>query len=469
MPRTPRGLAPLRHPSFRLLVAGQLTSNVGDAFYAVALPWYVLADHGGALLLGAVLAAYGIPRTVTLAIGGHAADRFGPWTVMMGADTLRAAAVAGLAVAALSGPAHAYLLVPIAAVVGAGEGMFVPGSLSIVPSLLPDEDLQAGNSLAEGGTQLATLVGPVVGGVVVAFAGAGPAFALDAASFLASAITLVSIRARQSRRAASQPVTGEIPHAPGTEQDSGELAVGALGAIDAEGSRTQSTGDTVTPPEEPRATTLRRLVAGDRALQVILVMVVAANLGSGGMGEVALPALAHGPLHAGASGYGALIAAFAGGALLGVVVAAQARRSRRPALVASGAFLVVAACGAAVPYLGGALGAGAALGAFGLLNSFGNIVILTSLQRSAPPALMGRLMGLIMFAAMGIFPLSVLLAGAFVSRLGPAPWFPLDGALLAFAVLGGLTQGSWRRFGAPDPQAAAPEDDPREAAAGTPG
>jgi hypothetical protein len=46
-----RGLTPLRDRGFRLLIAGQLASNIGDAFYAVALPWYVLATHGGALQL----------------------------------------------------------------------------------------------------------------------------------------------------------------------------------------------------------------------------------------------------------------------------------------------------------------------------------------------------------------------------------------------------------------------------------
>src|ERR1700722_5992598 len=61
MPRlaAPRALAPLRHQGFRLLTIGQVTSNVGDACYAVALPWYVLAAHGGVLLLGTALAAYG--------------------------------------------------------------------------------------------------------------------------------------------------------------------------------------------------------------------------------------------------------------------------------------------------------------------------------------------------------------------------------------------------------------------------
>jgi MFS family permease len=74
-PRMPRALSPLRHGPFRLLVAGQVTSNVRDACYAVALPWYVLASHGGTVLLAAVLAAYGIPRTAAIPLGGYLSDR----------------------------------------------------------------------------------------------------------------------------------------------------------------------------------------------------------------------------------------------------------------------------------------------------------------------------------------------------------------------------------------------------------
>ncbi|MGH9106395.1 MAG: MFS transporter, partial [Acidimicrobiales bacterium] len=192
---TTRGLAPLRHRGFRLLVGGQLASNVGDAFYAVALPWYVLAGHGGALLLGTVLAAYGVPRTVLVAVGGHASDRWRPWTVMMASDTVRAVAVGVLALAAFAGPAKAIILVPVAVVLGAGEGMFLPGSMSIIPSLLPDADLQAGNGLSSGGSQLAFLVGPAVGGAFVALVGPSLAFVADAASFALSAATLAGIRA----------------------------------------------------------------------------------------------------------------------------------------------------------------------------------------------------------------------------------------------------------------------------------
>jgi MFS family permease len=97
-------------------------------------------------------------------------------------------------VAAALGPARIAILVPIAALLGAGEGLFLPGSFAIVPVLVPDQDLQAGNAVVSGGTQLATLAGPALGGALVAFLGPAPAFAIDAASFVISALSLLGIR-----------------------------------------------------------------------------------------------------------------------------------------------------------------------------------------------------------------------------------------------------------------------------------
>ena len=76
----------------------------------------------------------------------------------------------------------------------------MPGSFAIVPALLPGEDLQAGNALSSGGTQLATLIGPAIGGAMVALVGPAPAFAADAASFAVSALTLAGLRASALRR-----------------------------------------------------------------------------------------------------------------------------------------------------------------------------------------------------------------------------------------------------------------------------
>jgi len=418
--RLPRALTPLRHRDFRLLFAGQLTSNVGDACYAVALPWYVLATHGGAVLLGTVLAAYGIPRTALIAFGGYASDRWRPQTVMLLTDITRALAIGALALTAALGPARAAVLVPLAIVIGAGEGLFLPGSFSILPSLLTGDDLGPGNALASSGTQLATLIGPALGGALVALAGPSFAFALDAATFAVSALTLYAMRA---------PVTATTEHA------------GADAAAD----------DTAPAP------TLRTLFRTERILAIILLVNIAANLGSGGLDGVALPALAHGPLNAGATGYGIILAAFGGGALLGTILVGQVGRLKRPVVVGSLAYLVEALCIGVAPYLGSVAGVSAAMVGLGVANGFANVLTITAFQRWAPPGTLGRLTGLLMLTSFGIFPLSVAIAAIFVRDLGPAPFFLFAAATLAAAILAGLTQRAWRDFGAPEPPAPQPE------------
>ena len=422
MPRlaAPRALAPLRQRGFRLLTIGQVTSNVGDACYAVALPWYVLAAHGGVLLLGTVLAAYGIPRTALIAVGGYASDRWRPQTVMMATDAVRALALAALAVAAATGPARAVVLVPIAVVIGAGEGLFLPGSFSIIPSLLSGDDLQAGNALASAGTQLATLAGPAVGGALVILAGPSLAFGLDALSFVVSAVTLAAL-------------PGPAVRGAGRAADPAPAA------------------ETATGP----APTLLGLLRSERVLQIILLVNVAANLGMGGESEVALPALAHGPLHAGASGYGAVLAAFGGGALLGTIAAGQLGRLRRPVIVGSLAFLAEAACIAVVPYLGATAAVAAAMAGLGIMNGFGNVLTITAFQRWAPPGALGRLAGLLTLTSFGVFPISVALAALVVRHWGPAPFFLLAAVTLTVAIAAGLSQRAWRDFGATQP--ASPE------------
>ena len=420
-----RGLRPLRHRGFRRLVGGQLASNVGDACYAVALPWYVLAHHRGALLLATVLAAYGIPRAVLLLAGGAASDRWRPWTVMLVADTARALAVGALAAAAAwTGPARAAVLVPIAVALGAGEGLFLPGSFAVVPRLLPDAELQAGTALTSGGTQLATLVGPALGGAIVALAGPAVAFVVDGGSFVVSAVSLAGVRLAQRTTVASTPPPPEAPPA-------------AAG------------------PAPTGAATLRRLLRREAVLWVILVVTVVANLGSGGVGEVALPAFAHGLLHAGAGGYAALVAAFGGGALLGTLLAGQIRRPRRPGTLGGLVFLVTAVLMAAVPFAGGLVSACVVVAAFGAANGFGNVLMMTAMQAWAPAEVLGRLMGVLMLAGFGVFPLSVLLAGAVTHALGPAAFFPIAAVPLGVAMLGALALRRWREW---EPGTASPAE-----------
>ena len=381
-----------RSARFRLLAAGQLASGLGDALYAVALPWYVLRSQRGAVLLGIVLAAYGTARAAALLGGGWAADRWRPWPVMLAADSVRAVVVALLAVVAATGRPVAWNLVPIGVVAGAGEGLFLPGSSAVVPSLLPDEALEAGNAVLSGSGQLTGLLGPAIGGVVVAVIGPAAAFGVDAATFVVSALALAGVLAA-SRVARSAPMAAPAPAAPA-------------------------------PAEGGEAPGLWRLFRGQRLLQLFFLIPLMANLGAGAAFDIALPALARGPFSIGSSGYGALVACLAAGGLAGVVVSGRLGPGRRPGIRVAGIFLGAGAFLAAVPYLGGAIAAGACLVVSGGLVAIGNVLLLTMLQRWARAGSLGRVMSLIMLGSIGAFPLSVAAGGVAVQDLGPGPVFP---------------------------------------------
>jgi hypothetical protein len=180
-----------------------------------------------------------------------------------------------------------------------------------------------------------------------------------------------------------------------------------------------------------------------------LVVVIAANLAGGGEGEVALPSLAH--ARYGAAGYGALLACFAIGGVIGTLSASRTGGLRRPAVFASIVFLVSSVAIALTPYLGGEAGAAAMLFVTGATNGLGNVTILTVLQKWAPPAMLGRVMSALMLCAFGSFPLSVAVSGVLVRHIGPSLFFPVAGGVVAVAILGGLTQREFREFGAGGP------------------
>lgn len=402
---------PLAVRDFRLLSVGQYTSTVGDYCYAVALPWFVLSAHGGTVLLGTVLACYGVPRTVLIPIGGILADKFGPRSVMLLADTVRCVLVGCLALLAARQIVSLVLLCPIAALLGAGEGAFIPASYSIVPSLLRTEQLTAGNALATAMVQAGSLTGPVLGGLLVTTAGPASAFGVDAASFAVSALVLALVTARRTAVASSSTAAG----------------AGYAGAA--------AGGQSVWS-----------LLRSSRLLQVILGVCVAANLASGGTFDVALPALAQ--ARYGASGYGVLVACLSGGSLLGTLAAARAGALRRPTIVAFSVFLVAAIVICLVPLPGLASAGAIVVGGYGMCIGFGNIVSMTLLQQWVPRQLLGRVMSLVMLAGIGSFPASVAVAGVLVRHLGPAPFFPVAGIVLAVTILAGLTQSEIRDFGA---------------------
>lgn len=417
--RPRRGLraGPLRLRDFRLLIFGQMVSTVGDMFYAVALPWFVLANGGTPRDLGIVLAAYGIPRAASVLLGGSLSDRVQPRRMMLLADIARALLVGGLAVITLFDIHTLWVLCVIAAPLGAFEGIFLPASMAMLPSILSDDDLQAGNAINMATAQFSVLVGPGVGGVIVASVRSGVAFMVDAITFLVSAASLAAMR---GTRAAHHAVV-ENPTADSLAPD--EPVIFAETA-------------------EPK--TFWALLRQSRLLQTGLAVSIVGNLAFGALTEVALPDLAHGPLHAGATGFGIMVSAFGAGSLVGSLLGATMGKLPRRGLIALLLGLVQALFLAVIPFTGGLPGAAISIAAWGVANAVSNVLLITLIQQRLPRALLGRIMGAFMFANFGLYPISVAVGGVVVDRLGPAIIFPITGGMLFLAILYGLFQPELR-------------------------
>ena len=444
---------PLGIPAFRLLTAGQFTSTIGDFCYAVALPWLVLSNHGSAAQLGVVLACYGIPRAVLTVPGGSLADRFGPRRVMLGSDAVRCALTAVFAVLAASHVSSLAALAPVAAVLGACAALFLPASAALMPTLVDAERLPTANAVYTGSLQFGMLFGPVIGGVLVAATGTTAAFGVDSASYAVSAASLALMAATGRRRSPAGESAGLAPApgpAPGLAPGSAGAGAAGAGAAGAGSAGAGAAGAGIASAAgDP--TSVWVLLRQARLLQLILAVSLTANFALIGTTEVALPSLAHARF--GADGYGAVLTCLAVGSLAGTLVVARVGRRIRPAALLSGAFFVAAIAIALAPFLGGLPGLAGAILVFGVALGIDNVLSITVLQQWAPPAMLGRVMGLIMVAAAASFPLSTALAGLLTRHLGPAPLFPLTGALLGATILGALSQREFRAFGvtlAPD-------------------
>lgn len=398
-------LAPLRSRGYRLLFVAESVSVFGDAFHAVALPWLVYQLGGGARDLGLMVAGYGLCRLATTPLGGILSDRIGAWRVMLISDLTRTALTVGIVTTAVSGTRDFLVIGALVAGTGLGAGLFQPAAYAITPRLLPAEQLQAGNALHSTASFAAGLAGPGLAGLLVAVLSPGVAFGVDAVTFAVSAICLAAIGGNYRWPEAASG--GESAH-----------------------------------PQSTRLT-FRQLIRESALLRTVLVVTAAANLTIGGMVRVGLPSLASGELAAGAAGFGGLLAAFTGGSLAGGLFSAGLSGLRRRGATAMFCGLVMAAAVAVVPFTG-YVGAFAALAVAGIASTVTNVLVITIVQQNTEPHLLGRVMSAIIFAALGLFPLSTVAAGLVVDAYGSPMVFLATGMTLLIAFGYGFTRRELR-------------------------
>jgi predicted MFS family arabinose efflux permease len=188
-------LSALRHRDLRSLIVAFAISASGSWAYNVGLSVYVYDQTKSAAWAGAVTIGRFVPSILFGAYGGVLAERFERIGFMVRLDLICTALMTGLTVlAAFNGPAWA--AIAIGGVNSTITVCYQPAVAAIVPQLVPAKDLAAANTLQNTVENLAVIVGPALGGLLLLTGSVTFAFGVNAGSFLLSALLVSRIRAR---------------------------------------------------------------------------------------------------------------------------------------------------------------------------------------------------------------------------------------------------------------------------------
>jgi len=204
-------LAPLRDPNFARLFAARLISAFGTPMAPVALPFAVLEDlHGSARDVGVVIAAAGAAQLAFQLFAGALADRNSRRSQMIAADLLAAAAQGAIAVLLWLGLASVPALVILEIGIGTAYALQHPAAVGLVPLVVEREQLHPANALLAVANSTAIGLGAAVAGLVAAKFGARVALAIDAVTFLVSAVLVLGVRPRPQERSEKESLFAEL-------------------------------------------------------------------------------------------------------------------------------------------------------------------------------------------------------------------------------------------------------------------
>ena len=386
-----------------IYLTGATLSYAGTALVPVAMSFAVLDAGHGASGLGLVLAAQSVP-IILLLLGGVAGDRWSRRSIMIGADLLRASVQTILAGGLIYGHASLTLMVLASVVIGIGNAFFQPASGGFLAEIVATERLGRMNGLLTMGNALAMVVGPALGGAVVAAIGPGWGIALDAGSYLASTACLMSIK----------PPAKAPPSAAVRRSMRSQLFEAA------------------------------QAIRQTRWLYLLLAQCAAINVLAYAPFNVIVPALLS-RTSAGPGAWGMLLSGIGVGALLGAFACAR-RQPRRLLLGVEAAAIMLS-----IPMFLLALHtpfpivvAGCVV--FGIGAAMLSVLTITAIQREIARSMLSRTMAVVQLANMGLNPVGYVLAGPVMGVLGAPASLALSGLCVLARVAFLLSQPEIRRF-----------------------
>jgi MFS family permease len=398
-------LRALRVRSFALLWGGQTISRLGDSLYRIALSWWILEKTGSAVAMGTLAVFSLVPMLLFLLVGGVIVDRLPRFRIMLTSDIVNTLVVASVAALAFTDRLQLWQVYAASVIFGLADAFFYPAYTASVPQIVPPEELPSANSLTSLSWQLAGVIGPTIGAIIVASSGTSLAFGLDSTSFLISAACLL-------------PLRNIRPPAPAGSE----------------------TAPRTTPIADMRDGW--KIVASSPWLWVTILVYAFINVTDSGPRNVALPFLIHDHLGLQVEALGLVASSFSIGSVIGAVVLGRLKRIRRRGTLLYGSAvlggLMIVAYGLA-PNLTVIL---AAAFVYGLTFSAIALVWTNTLQEMVPPDKLGRVSSIDALGSFVLMPIGFALAGWLTDKIGPVQVFVIGGCgTITMAVLAYLHPG----------------------------
>jgi MFS family permease len=412
-------------PDFAKLWAASAISTVGDGITLTAGPLLVASLTSSPLLVASAAFAQQLPLLALPLIGGVYADRLDRRRLLVTVAVLRGLAVAGLALAVATGAAGIPLVCVVFLLLGAGEIMADTASAALLPGIVPAGHLTTANArlmaVFSAGNQI--LAKPL-GGYLFGVAAALP-FGADALTFLPAALRLAAIRPVRPGPAASGepgPQPAEQPGEQPAEQPAGQPA---SRPAPGPGLRAEI-GEGI------------RWLWGHRLLRALAFAMGAGNVVFGAAFAVFV-LYARERLGVTGTGYGTLLMASATGGLAGTSVVSRLRARLGTARLLRAGLVIETLTHVSLALATSPWSAGAILVVFGAHAMVWGAVVTSTLQRSVPDRLRGRVTGAYLLLQNGGAALGTLLGGACAAALGiTAPFW------IAAAVMAVVTALAWR-------------------------
>ena len=394
-----RAFASLRmHRNYRLYFLGQAISQSGTWIDKVAQAWLVLALTHSAFAVGLLAACQFVPFSVFGLMAGVIVDRLDTWRTVIVTQAIRMVIASTLAGIVLAGVVQVWMVYVLAVLTGIVLVLDAPSRQQLTFKMVGRDELPNAVALNSSLFNAARIVGPGIGGLLIAAFGVGPAFAINAASFVA---VLVGLLMMDTSNLVAFAPREHLPTLFGSLREGISYA---------------------------RKSAHVRLVL----TMLVAISTIAMNF------NVLLPVLARQTLASGPGVFGLIAGCFGAGALVGGLLSAALSRASWKAIIAGAGGLGVAELVLAPLHsLGPAIVLLFIAGiCFTLYTANSNAV----LQLRAPDHLRGRVIGFYYFAFNGLAPLGGILAGWLAATGGTELAFAVAGAVTALVALTALFQ-----------------------------